>query len=415
MSAINQIRCGFLGDEPVLICVRDNGHVEIWFTNDLDSKDPILLDNGLVSTWSLATACASGPRTCFSQRPSPEQQFLVAVGSNSHCITLWNLSNQNEKFNIAGHDHNIPCIDFSPCGRFLASASIDGTVRVWDVQTLTSDGPNHSIGKMIGCLRVCPEWGWAVRWLDQRFVKTIPSSNRPAWDAIHLLVDNSEYSLDYMSEDIANDEDEDGDDNDDAREVQPAPLVDSQIQDAPSGPIQAGGVLEPQCAQDQPQQQTWQSGDLLLYCSKHHLYLLDFHLNILSTLYLNSYHNFEAPPLWLNPLNRLSFLEVIPELSMAIVASQGDSGVYFVRIVRTEAQSGQQAQYSLVPEHLFPSRFLNIHPIIGVTLVRKESPNLKLLVRYLVYILANNRQLFIAELTSGNLDNDPVNITVRLI
>jgi WD40 repeat protein len=32
---------------------------------------------------------------------------------------------------LIGHTHNVPSISMSACGQWLASCSIDGTVRVW--------------------------------------------------------------------------------------------------------------------------------------------------------------------------------------------------------------------------------------------------------------------------------------------
>jgi WD40 repeat protein len=37
---------------------------------------------------------------------------------------------------IEAFKNNIPSIKFSPCGKYLAGASIDKTIRVFDVQTL---------------------------------------------------------------------------------------------------------------------------------------------------------------------------------------------------------------------------------------------------------------------------------------
>lgn len=32
---------------------------------------------------------------------------------------------------LRGHQHNVPCVDISPDGQWFASASIDGTCRLW--------------------------------------------------------------------------------------------------------------------------------------------------------------------------------------------------------------------------------------------------------------------------------------------
>ena len=36
---------------------------------------------------------------------------------------------------ISGHGHNIPCVSVSPDDRFILSVSIDGTGKIWDIDT----------------------------------------------------------------------------------------------------------------------------------------------------------------------------------------------------------------------------------------------------------------------------------------
>jgi len=59
---------------------------------------------------------------------------IIAVGSNSNRISFWYLKDikramkynkEVERHTILAHDHNVPCISFSPCGEFIASISID--------------------------------------------------------------------------------------------------------------------------------------------------------------------------------------------------------------------------------------------------------------------------------------------------
>jgi COMPASS component SWD3 len=42
-----------------------------------------------------------------------------------------------ERFAMRGHQRSVSCVKFSPCGRWLASASADSTVRLW--QPLTGE------------------------------------------------------------------------------------------------------------------------------------------------------------------------------------------------------------------------------------------------------------------------------------
>lgn len=73
---------------------------------------------------------------------------MLAVSSNSHEITVfdlsvhssknisyWPLGEEKYKRIFSGHEHNIPAIDFDNRGEKLASASIDSTLRVWELKT----------------------------------------------------------------------------------------------------------------------------------------------------------------------------------------------------------------------------------------------------------------------------------------
>jgi WD40 repeat protein len=81
-------------------------------------------DNG---TWSLSASKTLPPR--------------IAVGSNAHKVTVskkinfkvYNLSTGNHS-TIDAHKNNVPAVSFSPCGKFLASTSIDETLKLWNVE-----------------------------------------------------------------------------------------------------------------------------------------------------------------------------------------------------------------------------------------------------------------------------------------
>lgn len=69
--------------------------------------------------------------------------------------------------------------------------------------------------------------------------------------------------------------------------------------------------------------------DFLLCTSKHHIYLLNSNLQILDKLFYNPYS--VALPSWFKGLSRLSLVEYIPELSLALIASQSDSKIAMIR------------------------------------------------------------------------------------
>ncbi|KAG0224786.1 hypothetical protein BGW41_004959 [Actinomortierella wolfii] len=178
-KTINQIRVGHLDQDEVLVVVDDAGDVCVWFTQNL-SRDPLLFSVE-ESAWGIDIH---------------RGRSLIAVSSNAHVATLFHCKadihydssdandhspvasssrNQNVHNNdsddlrpftsfqqvLRGHNHNIPSIAFSPCGNFLASASVDRTCRMWRLAD----------GQEIAKAPLGPLWGWAVRFVpDQSWI-----------------------------------------------------------------------------------------------------------------------------------------------------------------------------------------------------------------------------------------------------
>jgi WD40 repeat protein len=63
---------------------------------------------------------------------------LLAAGDFQGNITIWDTESGQEVFSWQGHQDNVYDIDFSPDGEWLYTASYDHTAKVWDI-TLTSD------------------------------------------------------------------------------------------------------------------------------------------------------------------------------------------------------------------------------------------------------------------------------------
>lgn len=152
--SINNLRILNISDQEMLSIVTMDGYVLLYSLHNL-TKKPIILDNNSEefednSTWSLSGAGK-----------------LVAVGSNSHTVNIWNLeSGESKRYYL--HAHNVPALEFSPSGRYLASTSIDSSVRI--------------LGLPLGTkyCKPCVEWGWGLIWIPKNSIAMfdeVPSSN----------------------------------------------------------------------------------------------------------------------------------------------------------------------------------------------------------------------------------------------
>eukprot|EP00761_Pharyngomonas_kirbyi_P001187 gb/GECH01001189.1/.p1 GENE.gb/GECH01001189.1/~~gb/GECH01001189.1/.p1 ORF type:complete len:549 (+),score=107.53 gb/GECH01001189.1/:1-1647(+) len=419
-SSINQIRTGYLADEPVLITVHDRGEVHVFETDHLD-RPPTYLENGGESTWSLS---ASG------------STHLLAVGANSHTITVWDMTNVDRPLSISAHDHNIPAIAFDKTGNYIASASIDRCVSVHDALT----------GSRITSKRICSEWGWGVRWIHKSSVRCIPSFNSSAWQLIDqfMAVNHIEYeseddslfpesgaSYSNSSESDENDEnddniestetdfsenmdaeplisnereeintehndigdninihheynidedDEDDDDNEPQNIVElyngesHISLNESNWANETDGETEIVAVESNQDLSDEIWNNSETSNDtsdgsehhtdlddqLILYNSKHKLFLLSANnLEVLASVRIDPFGEHIVPDP-IRAMNRLIFLEWIPEISSAVVATQTCSIAFIIRIVRNEYGS-----YRMIPEQYTKCQDIAVNPLAG--------------------------------------------------
>ncbi len=64
---------------------------------------------------------------------SPDGRFLASA-SDDNTVKLWNVQGKALLHTFEGHSDSVSSVAFSPDGRFLASASRDRTVKLWNVE-----------------------------------------------------------------------------------------------------------------------------------------------------------------------------------------------------------------------------------------------------------------------------------------
>jgi WD40 repeat protein len=100
-----------------------------------------LATDGSVKQWEIPKLRELGvirPKgiACYSAALSPDQN-LLAIGTEQGSIELWKHRSGRWTLSrtLSGHDDWIPCLQFSRDSRCLASASLDQTAAIWDVES----------------------------------------------------------------------------------------------------------------------------------------------------------------------------------------------------------------------------------------------------------------------------------------
>ncbi|GAM24848.1 hypothetical protein SAMD00019534_080230, partial [Acytostelium subglobosum LB1] len=416
-STINQIRLGLIDGEECLITVDDDGFIRLFFVNDLD-RQPLRYFNSS-STWGIAM-CPTKP--------------LFAVSANSHNITIWDMSRGDQchyyRRTLQGHRHNIPCIDFSSCGNFLVSISVDNCIRIWDVNSQQTITMMH-----------LSQWGWGCRWMElfqDDHTHTTTRTDTTTWIGMtheqeqqevqqaaaeeqqqpqqqqQLVVhnDNDMEEEQEVDEDPNADLDDDNVDEDDAVEEEEfededeemAYILEQQrilIEEVKAmqseGQVRFKLVNAAVAPKDKPPSH-------LVFTTFQNLYFSDAKLTEAININNPSPTTF---PIAQTQLERVAMLEVIPELSLCVCASQGPTrqvAIFKVKSIdkgklwknfdnfyrRKDDSKELKLGFSIEQDMivLLPAGEPSI--VVGMTLCRNQSPTSPSLFSVSLYVLYIN-------------------------
>ncbi len=145
-SPASTLSVAFSPDGANLAAAGCDGTVRIWNT----------------SSWTLAHVVQAHPHGVRSLAFSPDGKLLATGGPGDQTARLWDTATWQPRGVLRGHDRTVSCVAFSPDGCRLASASADGTVRIWVLDraefnfAIRPDRPGWG-GSQTACLAFSPD------------------------------------------------------------------------------------------------------------------------------------------------------------------------------------------------------------------------------------------------------------------
>ncbi len=99
----------------------------------------LLFMYGVIKIWDAGSgrtlARLAGPGTWLRALVISPDDSTLALAGDARPIELWDLVRETRKGVLTGHVADVMQLTFAPSGEILASASVDGEVRLWDIAT----------------------------------------------------------------------------------------------------------------------------------------------------------------------------------------------------------------------------------------------------------------------------------------
>ncbi|CAH2352021.1 ribosome assembly protein 4 [[Candida] railenensis] len=157
-----------LGDKEDLIDIRDNLYKSVLKPGHKTTEDFMTLVYTPRAVFKVRpitrsnAAIAGHGSTILCCEFAPNDSGRMCTGAGDSTARVWDCNTQTPLYTLSGHSNWVLCVAYSPCGSMIATGSMDNTIRLWDADS----------GKPIGsALTGHSKWISSLSWEPLHLVK----------------------------------------------------------------------------------------------------------------------------------------------------------------------------------------------------------------------------------------------------